>query len=152
MNGDGGIIAEFFERDHDEVDALLNAVPFAEPARAAAPFDEFIRRLERHIDWEETILFPAAAQAAPMLGAGPIPVMLSEHERIRDAMTSIRESLARGDGGGARAGVLRLLSVLGPHNEKEEKILYPSCDAALSPAAAEKILARVRAGAGNSVA
>ena len=80
-------ISEFFATDHDEIDAILAAVNFDAPVEALARLKEFDRRLERHIVWEEEVLFPAAARAEPGLGRGPIAVMKMEHVEIRDAKT-----------------------------------------------------------------
>lgn len=142
-------LAGFFEADHDEVDALLESVPFEDPAAALPLLREFDRRLERHIVWEEELLFPAAAQAAPMLGAGPIPVMLDEHSEIRAAKAAALAALERGDGAAARRAIERMTAVLAPHNRKEEMILYPACDDAVPDAAARAVLERVLREAGK---
>ena len=69
-------ITEFFEQDHKEIDALVEGLTFDSP-RALERFERFDARLERHIHWEESLLFPAAARHAPQLQAGPIGVMLA---------------------------------------------------------------------------
>ncbi len=147
MNGASESISEFFATDHDEIDALLAAVPFGAPQEALPLLREFDRRLERHIRWEEEILFPTAAEAAPFLGGGPIPVMLAEHEAVRGAKAAAVKALERGDAAAARRAVSTLTACLTPHNDKEEGILYPACDEALSPVEAEVLLNRIRAAA-----
>jgi len=137
-------ISGFFERDHDEIDALLAAVDFERPADALPRLLEFDRRLERHIAWEEELLFPAAARLAPPLADGPIAVMRQEHRSIRAHKLEALAALRAGDGSGAKRGVERMLEVLGPHNRKEERILYPMCDDLLAGAEAGRILAVVK--------
>lgn len=138
-------IAEFFENDHHEIDVLLEKVDFTDVPAAAAGLAEFDRRLERHIVWEEDVLFPAAARAMPALAQGPIAVMRVEHRTIRDLKSAAREALARGDGPSAKARVEEMLAVLGPHNRKEEQILYPMCDRLLAGPAARVVLEAVGA-------
>ena len=78
-----GKIFNFFEKDHREIDALFLDLRFKELPEYLSIFEEYDRRLERHIIWEETILFPALAQKNPMFREGPIRVMLMEHQEIR---------------------------------------------------------------------
>lgn len=137
-------ISGFFEGDHDEIDAILATADFERPAEALPRFQEFDLRLERHIDWEETLLFPAAARFAPQLARGPIPVMLEEHEVIRAHKRAALDALRSGDGRGAKRAVESMLGVLGAHNMKEESILYPMCDDVLAGAEAKRLLNAVR--------
>ena len=139
-------ISGFFEKDHDEIDAILTAVDFERSAEALPRFAEFDRRLERHIVWEESVLFPAAARLAPPLAGGPIAVMLEEHKIIRRHKKEGLDALRAGDGPGAKRSVERMLEVLGEHNIKEERMLYPTCDRVLAGEEAGRILAVVRAG------
>ena len=139
------VISEFFQKDHDEIDALLAAVDFDRAKEALPLFAEFDRRLERHIVWEEDILFPAAARLAPPLAHGPIAVMLEEHKLIRKDKRDALEALRAGDGLGAKRAVAVMLEVLGGHNMKEERILYPTCDRVLAGAEASRVLDAVRA-------
>lgn len=138
-------VCEFFEKDHREIDALLAAVDYAKPREACEPFREFRARLERHIRWEESLLFPAAAAKAPQLEPGPIRVMLMEHEQIRASTKATLEALEKGDSGAARLAAQALLVALGGHNSKEERILYPACDDLLSESETEALLSRARA-------
>jgi iron-sulfur cluster repair protein YtfE (RIC family) len=133
-------ISEFFATDHDEIDAILAAVNFDAPVEALARLKEFDRRLERHIVWEEEVLFPAAARAEPGLGRGPIAVMKMEHVEIRDAKARALERLKESDGGGAREFIRRMIAVLADHNGKEEGILYPACDELIPAEEAGRIL------------
>ncbi len=138
-------ISQFFEQDHREIDALLAGVDYARPKESFEPFHEFHMRLERHIHWEEGVLFPALGAKIPMLAQGPIRVMLMEHERIRASKASALQALKSGNGRLAEESAKAMLMVLADHNSKEERILYPACDDAFSAEEAEKIIAKVRA-------
>ncbi|NNN05769.1 MAG: hemerythrin domain-containing protein [Elusimicrobia bacterium] len=138
------MISDFFKKDHDEIDALLAAVDFDRPKEALPILAEFDRRLERHIVWEEEILFPTAARLAPPLAHGPIAVMLEEHILIRKDKRDALERLAAGDGAGAKRSTAAMLEVLGGHNMKEEQILYPTCDRVLAGAQAARVMDVIR--------
>ena len=128
MNPGKRTVSAFFEKDHDEIDALLAAVDFKDAAAALPKLQEFDRRLERHIVWEEEVLFPAAARAEPELARGPIAVMRLEHVDIRAGKSRALECLRKADGAGARSRIDEMLAVLSGHNMKEEHMLYPACD------------------------
>lgn len=125
-------ITAFFAEDHDEIDAILKAADFSDAAAALARLREFDRRLERHIVWEEEVLFPAAAREQPGLANGPIAMMRLEHAAIRKSKAHALDLLAGGDGAGARGAVNEMLGVLDVHNMKEERVLYPACDQLLA--------------------
>ncbi|MBI4346700.1 MAG: hemerythrin domain-containing protein [Elusimicrobia bacterium] len=139
------LISAFFEQDHSEIDRILGAVAFDAPEKAVPAFAEFDRRLERHIEWEEKILFPAVGAKAPALEGGPLRVMRFEHEQIRGSKATAASRLRAGDSKGARRAVDEMLAVLEGHNMKEEEILYPACDRLLTDAERKAILDRVRA-------
>lgn len=137
-------ISGFFENDHREIDSILVKVRFDSPPEALEIFREFHRRLERHIRWEEGILFPAVAKKAPHLEMGPIRVMKMEHEEIRRHKIAVLESLKGGNGDSARTHARTMVETLKEHNAKEEQILYPFSDQMLSPEETEAILDQVR--------
>ncbi len=73
-------IADYFEKDHDRLDQLyrdylrLKHVHFA---NARENFISFKHGLERHIAWEEGILFPIFQRKTGIID-GPIAVMEEE--------------------------------------------------------------------------
>lgn len=138
-------IASYFGRDHDAIDALLAAVEFADPQAALPRLAEFDRRLEQHIVWEEETLFPSVARVVPALEQGPIAVMKMEHVRIRTLKKEALDALRRNDGAAAKDFVTEMLKVLGPHNMKEEHVLYPSCDRFLSGSDTLAVLDKIKA-------
>ncbi|MBI4423599.1 MAG: hemerythrin domain-containing protein [Elusimicrobia bacterium] len=141
------LISTFFEQDHREIDALLSAVPFETPKDALAKFQEFDCRLERHIGWEEGILFPAVSAKEACLEPGPIRVMKLEHAEIRREKAAALVALREGRGAASKGHVQAMLAVLKGHNMKEEQILYPACDNLLTPAERAAVFQRLRAGA-----
>lgn len=146
---DRAMITEFFERDHDRLDALFGEFQrskrsdFPEAKRA---FREFLLGLERHIVWEEELLFPAFEQVTGMREVGPTAVMRMEHRQIRQCLEEIHQKVRVQDPE-SDAEEARLLAVLSQHNVKEEQVLYPAIDRMVPPERCAQILAEVEAGA-----
>lgn len=122
-------ITAYFEADHDRLDSLFQH--FREKKRenlqAAKPyFREFIKGLRRHIVWEEEVLFPFFEKSSGIT-AGPTEVMRYEHRLIGAVLDRLHEKVRQGnaDADGEEA---ELISILKPHNDKEENILYPAID------------------------
>jgi iron-sulfur cluster repair protein YtfE (RIC family) len=129
MNG----IADFMSKDHDRLDNLLKefqSKKITEPDHAKKLFCDFKSGLERHIVWEEEILFPIFEEKIGMQG-GPTQVMRMEHIQIKELLGSIHERVLKGD---FQTDPLeaRLVGILSSHNVKEENILYPMCDSVLA--------------------
>jgi uncharacterized protein (DUF2249 family) len=141
-------VAEALAWDHDRLDRL-EATAFArlesgdvDGAREA--WDTMVTGLRRHIRFEEEILFPAFMEATGLpLEAGPVAVMLEEHREIEALLEMLSEAL-----GGDQAAVLalqaRLHGVLGPHNAKEEQVLYPMTDQNLGPIERDALVTRIQ--------
>ena len=140
-------IDEALSWDHDRLEAL-EAAAFAERAAGdlQAAFDlyaEFALGLRRHIGFEEDILFPAFEELSGM-PSGPTTVMRAEHREIERLL----EAIAGGIGDAAAdVDVLRgdLHRVLGEHNVKEERVLYPMADDCLGREAADRMVAQIQA-------
>ena len=134
--------------DHDRLDALLTdgslLIDEGELERARAPLDELRDGLTRHIRLEEEILFPIFETRTGIVG-GPTRVMRYEHELIARHLAAMATSLDRHDGAGGRAACRALEAALGPHNVKEERILYPMVDNLLGDDERRTLTARLRA-------
>ncbi len=152
-------VGGYFGRDHDEIDVLLEYARRdlraarqsggAPPATLLPYFEEFQRRLERHIRWEEELLFPAVESGAPGLAAGPGRVMRLEHQEIRRIHARLSELLREPASAGRLSGspeelLKELLSVLAAHNMKEEAVYYPLADRRLSREESGRLLSQVR--------
>jgi len=126
-------VGDYLGGDHRRLEAILGDVESqvgvgSFPA-AERRFAEFVCGLDRHIDMEERILFPVFEQTTGMTG-GPTVVMRHEHVEIRGLMQEGAAALARRDAAGFTGAASGLREVVGEHNLKEERILYPMCDEA----------------------
>jgi hemerythrin-like domain-containing protein len=98
-----------------------------------------------HHGKEEDLLFPALIEAGFSKEHGPIAVMLAEHVKGRAHVRQVKESSAayRAGAPGAAADISRgaraYIGLLGPHIDKEDNILYPMADQALSAACQEEL-------------
>lgn len=127
-------VTEYFEKDHDRLDEEMRQ--FRQLKRknfdeAKPHFREFLTGLQRHIVWEEEVLFPTFEEKTGINDGGPTAVMRSEHLQIKGFLDALHEKVRRKDPD-SDAEEISLLSVLSAHNEKEERILYPAIDANLS--------------------
>ena len=127
-------VREFLGDDHRRLDAILReAARLAHAGSFAAAlesFAEFRCGLERHIEMEEQILFPAFERVTGMTG-GPIAVMHREHLEIRRLLDVIGASLRAENFAGLLEAVREFATVIEAHNEKEEDVLYPTVDRAV---------------------
>lgn len=140
-------ITEVMGQDHDRLDGLFNAfrsLKHREFGRARGFFSEFKRGLQRHIVWEEELLFPLFESQTGMLDRGPTAVMRMEHRLIKDYLEELHERLLNGavTTDDCEQGLLSLLTA---HNTKEELVLYPWMDENVSEQEVQEILARMKA-------
>ena len=138
-------IAGYFENDHVRLDRRFKEfqdTKRSDFARAAADFAEFKAGLERHIGWEEEILFPGFEDKTGMHNTGPTAVMRMEHRLIKRFLQEIAQKLARQDTD-TDSEESGLRQTLGEHNRKEEQILYPAIDEMLNPAERASAFARM---------
>lgn len=139
-------VGTVLEQDHQRIDAHFDAFARSldEGGADAAAFAAGSTALRHHIYVEEEHHFPAL-RAAGLLG--PILVMLREHGEIWDVLDELEATLGRGvPAAGLTAAWQRLERVLGEHNAKEERILYPAGDQALSEEIAEEVLTALSSG------
>jgi len=123
-------ILEFMEKDHDRLDEVFDEfrnMRSTDITKARPLFHDFKIGLQRHIVWEEEILFPIFENKTGMHDTGPSVVMRMEHRKIKDFLEKIHDSIARGEN--KVEGLENdLVEVLTEHNNKEENILYPWID------------------------
>jgi iron-sulfur cluster repair protein YtfE (RIC family) len=123
-----------FADDHDRLDRLFadfRQLKRTDFARARECFKEFKFGLQRHIVWEEQILFPLFERKTGMTQGGPTAVMRTEHRLIGDRLEAIHQKVRAQDPESDGEDVA-LLEVLSSHNQKEENVLYPALDRLLS--------------------
>ncbi|MCE1196644.1 hemerythrin domain-containing protein [bacterium] len=91
-----------------------------------------------HHGKEEGILFPAMEKAGILNEGGPIGVMLQEHALGRDRIRGMKAALeGAGDRGAFAREASGYIELLRRHIEKENTILFPMGERALSPQALE---------------
>ncbi|TKB86421.1 MAG: hypothetical protein E8D43_06170 [Nitrospira sp.] len=95
-----GKISVTFEQDHDRLDALFTT--FQEQkrkdfAKAKEAFVAFKFGLQRHIVWEEDVLFPKWEENSGMAEGGPTQVMRTEHRMIGDCLEAIHQKVQAQD-------------------------------------------------------
>lgn len=124
-------ISEYFEKDHDRLDDLFRSFlewKRKDYARAREFFVGFKFGLQRHIIWEEEILFPLFENKTGMTQGGPTFVMRMEHRQIGQFLEAVHEKV-KASNPDSDAEEQALVQVLSVHNIKEEDILYPAIDA-----------------------
>ena len=127
-------INQHYTEDHQRLDDLFHEftnLKASDRRAAAESFGEFKAGLERHIIWEEEILFPAFERKFGHPQGGPTAVMRVEHREIRKCLDAIARKLAE-QNFHTDDEQMRLEAVLSAHNQKEEAILYPMIDRVFS--------------------
>lgn len=141
----GKTIMSFYAHDHDELDGYFKK--FQELKNKNYPeakeyFKKFKSGLQRHIAWEEDILFPLFEEKTGMTDAGPTFVMRQEHRQIEQTLEALHKKVQRQDPQSDMEEQL-LLGILSEHNFKEENILYPAIDDAASDEERRKVFDRM---------
>jgi regulator of cell morphogenesis and NO signaling len=123
-------ISEFYEQDHDRLDELFKTfqkLKRSDFAKAKESFKEFKFGLQRHIVWEEDVLFPLWEEKTGMSEGGPTFVMRAEHRQIGQQLEAIHRKV-QDQNPDCEQEERGLLDLLGSHNMKEERVLYPAID------------------------
>jgi len=125
-------VTEMLMNDHARLDGILTDVSSlvidGRFDAAGSRFAEFSYGLLRHIAMEERILFPVFEAATGDRSGGPTEVMRLEHVAIRRSMDEAAAGIAGRDAGRLGHAIMELRATIGPHNMKEEHILYPLVD------------------------
>lgn len=118
------VVGQVLEHDHHAIDAEF--ARFREGLERGEwlrePFERAAEALRHHIFVEEEALFPILRVGGLV---APVFVMLREHAEIWQALDAI-EAAAGVDSTRGLSAMATMISVLGPHNSKEEQILYPA--------------------------
>jgi regulator of cell morphogenesis and NO signaling len=123
-------ISGYFQADHDRLDQLFKdfqKFKRTDYARAKECFVQFKFGLQRHIIWEEEVLFPLFENKSGMHDYGPTAVMRSEHQQIGKCLEDIHKKVQKSNPESDQEEDA-LIEVLKLHNQKEELILYPAID------------------------
>lgn len=138
-------VQSFMGEDHDRLDNTFKQfrnIKDTDKNKAMLLFHELKVNLQKHIAWEEEILFPLFENKTGMYDEGPTAVMRMEHRKIKDLLERIHHNLGKNiqtsdleDG---------LIEVLTEHNNKEESILYPWIDYSVNEKGKEEAFAKMK--------
>ncbi|MCA9398937.1 MAG: hemerythrin domain-containing protein [Candidatus Omnitrophica bacterium] len=123
-------ITPFYKHDHDELDnsfLRFQELKSQDYTQAIEYFKKFKFGLQRHIIWEEEILFPLFEEKTGMKDCGPTALMREEHRQIKEYLEAVHKKVQRNDPDSGEEENL-LWELLKQHNHKEENILYPAID------------------------
>ena len=123
-------VSSYFQEDHEKLDGLFDqfqALRACDYAEAKRYFKDFKFGLERHIAWEEQILFPLFEAKTRSKESGPTAVMRFEHKQIKEKLERLHAKV-REESPDSDEEESELLYLLAQHNKKEENILYPMID------------------------
>src|SRR3989338_10185398 len=87
-------VTDFMGKDHDRLDAIFQKF---RQEKKKDPFSKFKHGLQRHIVWEEEILFSIFEERTGMKDSGPTAVMRMEHRQIKDYLEKIHDCLLKGE-------------------------------------------------------
>ena len=129
------LVSQILPDHHKHCDDLFvsaeNAVHRGDWNAATEDFGHFEAQMKAHFMAEEEVLFPAFESATGMSG-GPTQMMRYEHEQMRALLSQLANCCTARDADGYGGVAETLLTLLQQHNMKEENILYPMCDQALT--------------------
>ena len=95
-----------------------------------------------HHDKEETLLFTSLEKHGMPRGAGPVGVMLHEHEVGRSCMQRLGVAISASDCAAARKAAGDYSALLRQHIQKEDNVLYPMARKILPAEEIELLAAR----------
>jgi hemerythrin-like domain-containing protein len=126
------------------------ARPDGDPTPPAAWWDGLIAWLRafadaNHHGKEERGLFPALAKAGVPSEAGPVGVMLEEHDRGR----ALLRAMESGAGAGRARAAREYVGLLRAHIDKENEVLFPLADAVLDEATRDRLDRELEAADGD---
>lgn len=140
-------ITSFYTHDHDQLDKYFQnfqGLKKKDYAQAKENFKKFKFGLQRHIVWEEEILFPLFEEKTGMKDGGPTEVMRQEHRQIEQALEALHKKVQRQDPKSDLEEDL-VWGLLKQHNMKEESILYPAIDQFISDKERQNVFGKMDA-------
>jgi iron-sulfur cluster repair protein YtfE (RIC family) len=116
-------IRSLFELDHKRIDLNISKLLDSKDEETIRSLYSKVRaELLKHIELEETLLFPTFGEHGDPGQMGPVQVMISEHREIVSHISAPPEIV---DSTAIPAILQTLIGKLATHNKKEELILYP---------------------------
>lgn len=133
------MVTDFFRHDHDRLEGLFHE--FYE-TRKIALFQRLALAMDRHLDLEDNQMFPVYERRAGQAGQQPIRAMRTEHEELKNLLTTVHSHLANNNSAVALAAT-RLGELMELHHSREEAIVYGLIDDQLNDAERERLFARL---------
>jgi hemerythrin-like domain-containing protein len=136
-----GGIQQSHTEDHRHVQELLErfqALRTADRLSAKRAFQELRAKLERHIAWEERIVFPVFDHRCAATGRNPTPALRREHGQILVYLDDIAAKLEH-ESFDTLQDEENLQTALSLHNRTEQDELYPALEAVLKEQEREAI-------------
>lgn len=128
-------IHTYLTKDHrlcDETFAVLeNAIVNRNYEEAMNRFNQYENEMLNHFAMEEKIVFPDF-EASAHEGCNPVPVMVHEHDQMRQIMTMMRKAIEEKNVERFLGLTDSLMILAQQHNMKEEQIMYNLADQALA--------------------
>ncbi len=144
-------ITNFMSEDHDRLEAIFKQFQHSkkiDPNLSNKLFYDFKIGLQRHIVWEEEILFnylenKKKALKSSASNSNPIALLRMHHTQIKDYLDKIHKKLEDMD---MNTDQLEswLIELLNEHNIQEEDIVYPWIDEELSERDIEEAFYRMK--------
>lgn len=113
--------------------ALENSAGESDWEQATAAWRRFNQNMLDHFDNEESVLFPAFETATGNT-QGPTQVMRMEHQQMRSLLEGLQQAVENQYAEQVLGVGETLMLMIQQHNMKEEQILYPMVDNAVSTA------------------
>ena len=127
-------ISNMFDEDHDRLDELFKSFHLlkrTDLAKAQKAFVDFKIGLQRHMVWEEDVLFPLWEKKSGMTEGGPTFVMRQEHREIMECLEAIDRKV-QAQNPESDQEEQAFMDLLERHNMTEEEVLYAAIDRATS--------------------
>ena len=127
-------ISTMFDEDHDRLDELFKSFHLlkrTDLAKAQQAFADFKTGLQRHMVWEEDVLFPLWEKKTGMTEGGPTFVMRQEHREIGESLDAIDRKM-QAQNPESDQEEQAFMDLLERHNMTEEEVLYAAIDRATS--------------------
>ena len=127
-------ISTMFDEDHDRLDELFKSFHMlkrTDLAKAHRAFVDFKAGLQRHMVWEEDVLFPLWEKKTGMTKGGPTFVMRQEHREIMECLEAIDRKV-QAQNPESDQEEQAFMDMLERHNMSEEEVLYAAIDRATS--------------------
>jgi len=145
-------LTKLVKQDHHQLDEFLGQfreLKGKNRNEAMKLFLSFKAEAEKHIEWEEKIIFPMFEEHTGMYHTGPTQAMRTEHRMILEMLKGLADAIlhskTRTDELAETLIEKRLMELFKVHEQKEEEILYPWIDSALWQSEKEVAMAATEA-------